>query len=178
MPVVTTSSPDPPSVNVVLAELNRAEDSLERRGAQVDTKAGLILATAGVVITFGAPPQNLLEVLTKVAAAVAGALAVLAITPRVAGSLSPQLLRDTYVHRPEDTTKLVVLDTRLATHASDEKQLVIKANRLKRAAVALGTAVVLALMASIVGYAQGGTNEQPKPGHSGSDPATSTAVPS
>ncbi len=174
-----------PSLDFVRAELDREQDSHERRAAQVDTKAGLILAAAGVVVAFRAAQPTLLGVLAQVAAAAAGGLAILAFLPRVAGTVSPLTLRNKYIQRPEQVTKLVVLDTRLTVHADDEEQLKIKAGRLKRAVISLGVAVALALLGSILSYAGiGGSNEQPRPNSpqpsgssSPSRPPSSPAVP-
>lgn len=159
----TSDEPLLPSLDVVRAELDREQESHERRAAQVDTKAGLILAAAGVVVAFRATQPTLLGVLAQVAAAVAGGLAIWAFLPRVAGTLSPLTLRNSYIHRPERVTKLVVLDTRLTIHADDEQQLKSKAKRLKWSVLSLGAAVFLALVGSIVSYAGGGgSNEQPR----------------
>lgn len=143
-----------PSLEVVRAELDREQESHERRAAGVDTKAGLILAAAGVVVGLQAMQATLFGILAQVAAAVAGGLAVLAFLPRVAGTLSPLSLRNAYLHRPEDLTKLVALDTRLVIHADDEQQLKKKAEWLRRAVYGLGLAIVLAVLGSILSYAE------------------------
>jgi hypothetical protein len=142
-----------PSLDIVRAELDREQESYERRAGQVDTKAGLILAAAGVVVALQATQPTLPGILAQGAAAGAGVLAVLAFLPRVAGTLSPLRLRNDYIHQPEQVTKLVVLDTRLTIHADDEQQLKTKASRLRRAIVVLGLAVGLAVLASILRYA-------------------------
>jgi hypothetical protein len=55
---------------------------------------------------------------------------------------------------------LAVLDTRLTIHVDDEKQLTTKAGRLKNAISALGVAVDLAVLASILRYTgRGGGDE-------------------
>lgn len=162
-----------PSFDVVRGELDREQASHERRAGQVDTKAGLILAAAGVIVTLRSADPVLLEVLAQVAAALAGGLAVFAFLPRVAGTLSPLELRRRYAHQPEDVTKLVVLDTRLIIHADDEQQLKAKAARLKLAIISLGVAVALALAGSILSYAgEGNSYEQRRP-HS-PEPSTSS----
>lgn len=181
-----TDEPDEPllpSLDFVRAELDREQESHERRAAQVDTKAGLILAAAGVVV-FRAPQPTLFGVLAQAAAAVAGVLAILAFLPRVAGTVSPTALRSKYIQQPEQVTKLVVLDTRLAIHADDEKQLRVKAKRMKQAVISLGVAVALALIGSTLSYAGGGSNEQPSPdsprpstSRSSSHPSGSPTVP-
>jgi len=49
VPVVSEGPAEPllPSLDVVRGELDREQESHERRAAQVDTKAGLILAAPG-----------------------------------------------------------------------------------------------------------------------------------
>ena len=166
-----------PSLDVVRSELDREQDSYERRAAQFDTRAGLILAASGVVVGFRATQPTLLGVLAQVAAAVAGGFAVLAFLPRVAGILSPMALREAYIHRPEEVTKLVVLDTRLTIHADDLQQLRKKVHRLRLAVYSLGIAVVLAVLGSIVSYlGTGGSSEQPRP-PSSSGPSVSSSRP-
>lgn len=49
-----------PSLDFVRAELDREQESHERRASQVDTKAGLVLAAAGVVVAFRAAQPTLL----------------------------------------------------------------------------------------------------------------------
>lgn len=165
------------------SELDREQESYERRAGQVDTKAGLILAAAGVIVTLRSADPVLLEVLAQVAAAVAGGLAIFAFLPRVAGTLSPLELRRRYVHQPENITKLVVLDTRLTIHADDEQQLKTKAKRLKLAIISLGVAVAFALSGSILNYAgEGKPHEQhrphrPEPSSSSSSHGQPAAVP-
>jgi hypothetical protein len=153
-----------PSLDFVRAELDREQESHERRASQVDTKAGLILAAAGVVVAFRAAQPTLVGVLAQVAAAVAGGLAILAFLPRVAGTVSPLELRKRYIHRPKQVTKLVVLDTRLEVHADDEQQLKIKAKHLRRAVLTLGVAVALAVLGSILSYAGTGGSDDHQPG--------------
>lgn len=171
-----------PSIDVVKNELDREQESYERRASSVDTKAGLILTAAGVVVSFRATQLTLLGILAQVVAALAGALAVLAFLPRVAGTLSPLALRNAYVHRPEAVTKLAILDTRLTIHADDERQLKRKASYVRAAVVALGVSVVLAVLGSIVMYAgQGGHGEYSpsrSPGSAGpSEPTPSSTLP-
>jgi hypothetical protein len=84
------------------------------------------------------------------AAAISGGLAVSALWPTVAGTVAASTLRAKYVHRREDVTKLVVLDTRLMIQIDDEAQLRKKLQRLKAAAVALAVSVVLVAISSIV----------------------------
>ncbi len=157
---------DLPSLDVIRAELDREQESHERRAGQVDTKAGLLLAASGLV-AFRNSQNAPLGLAAQLLAAVAGALAVWAFLPRVAGTLSPLTLRNTYIHRPEQTTKLVVLDTRLLIHADDEQQLHSKSRRLTAAVLVLGIAVATAVAASIVSYTStGGSSDQHRPGTS------------
>lgn len=156
--------PPLPSFDLVRAELDREQESHERRAGQVDTKAGLILAAASVIVSVRSATPSLLGLLAQTAAATAGGLAIWAFFPRVAGTVSPLRLRSAYIHQPVEVTKLVVLDTRLSVHADDEQQLITKANRLRWAVAALGLAVVLALGGAILNYADsGGSDEQSNP---------------
>lgn len=176
-----TADPDPqpalPSIDVIRSELDREQESYERRASSVDTKAGLILAAAGVVVSFRATQPTLPGICAQVVAGVAGGLAVLAFLPRVAGTLSPMALRNAYVHRPEETTKLVILDTRLTIHADDERQLKRKASYLRAAVCVLGIAVMLAVLGSAVTYVGQRGSDEHSPGSSPSSARPSPSGP-
>jgi hypothetical protein len=133
------------SIDLVFDELNRSQDSLERRSASLDTKAGLILAAAAVLITRPTTSTTTLGLLVQVGGAIAGAFAAGALLPRVSGALSPLMLRKQYVHLPDPDTKLVILDTRIMLYGKNEKRLHAKLRRFWIAVVVLFAAFVLAV---------------------------------
>jgi hypothetical protein len=150
-----------PSLAVVRAELDLEQGSKKRRSASLDSKAGLLLAAAGVLVGLNATVNPWLDVVVHGLAALAAAVAVSSMWPRLAGTVSPLQLRRHYVHLPEAHTRLVVLDTRLALHQADEDRLRRRARLFKLAAVLLASAMFAALAGSIVEAAgNGGSHDQ------------------
>jgi hypothetical protein len=150
-----------PSLAVVRAELDLEQGSNERRSAGLDAKAGLLLAAAGVLVGLNSTRNPWINVAVHALAAVAAAVAVSSMWPRLAGTVSPLELRRSYIHLPEAHTQLVVLDTRLALHEADESRLKRRARLFKLAAVLLASAMFAALVGSIVEAGHdGGPNDQ------------------
>lgn len=123
MPNVTDLVEPWPSLDEVRREFDIELASLERRAATPDTKAGLLVGVAGVLVSLGA---------------------------RVAGVVTPQELRDAYVREPPEVTRRVVLDTRITLYTADERQLQDKLRHLSLALVTLLIAVTVNFVGSIV----------------------------
>ena len=138
------------SLAAVRGELDRVEESTERRTASVDTKSGLLLGVSGVLVGLGQENPGAWELISHVVAVAAGGLAVWAFWPRVGGSLNSRRLRDKYLTQPEPVTQLVVLDSRIVLLEDDERQLHAKLRRLKAALFTLAVAVTLLVIGSIV----------------------------
>jgi hypothetical protein len=153
-----------PSLDIIRRELEFEVASQERRGASLDTKAGLILGFAGVIAGFAKdlprwwlPPALLLAV-------AAGGTAVRALFPRIAASVRPQQLRNRHLTKAEHETALILLDTRIVLYEQDEERLKLKLKWMKVAVVLLFCAVALVGAGYIqksMGAAHGDTTKSP-----------------
>lgn len=122
------NAPELPSLDAVRAELDALLAEQERRGAAFDSRAGLILGFGAVLISLSPNDPTLLLLIGQALAAIAAGLAVWSLRPRVAGAISPRQLRDRYLTRELDETKLAVLDTRIDLYERDEARLETKAD--------------------------------------------------
>lgn len=145
-------------MEVVRGELDIENASYERRSTSLDTKAGLLLGVAGVLIGLAAQVPGYLEVAAQLAAALGGGAAVWSFWPRVAGAIGPRQLRDRYLTQSADVTRLVVLNTRIALHEADEQQLHRKLARVKLSLGGLAVAGLLVIVGTIVTVATGGSH--------------------
>ena len=65
--------------------------------------------------------------------------------PRVDKAIGPRSLRDRYLQVDETTTRLFLLNTRIALHEGNERRLFDKAVRLKAAWLLLASAAAIAM---------------------------------
>jgi hypothetical protein len=81
---VTAPAPDPDSASleIIHAELDRRQAGCEARWNAIDTKAGLLLAAAGVLIAFNADKASVLILVAELLAAGSGAAAIRSMFPR------------------------------------------------------------------------------------------------
>ncbi len=141
-----------PSLDVVRTELDALLAEQERRGTAFDGRASLILGFGGILIGLSPEDPGLPLLLAQVVAAIAAGLAGWSLWPRVAGAIGPRQLRNRYLTRELDQTKLALLDTRIDIYEKDEARLETKVGRLRLATWALSLAVLLILAGSIVEY--------------------------
>jgi len=140
---------DLPGLNFVDAEVRAAVDVLERRSEGLDTKAGLCLGFAGVLVGI------LLRAGSGVAAYVAlgvdfavAVLSLLGYRMRSITVLKPRQLRR-YIGYDEPSIRLVVLDTRLVQSEELERNLRRKANVISAALIGLLLAVMATAVAAV-----------------------------
>lgn len=143
MSPVTVPDPDPESLVVIHAELDRRQVSCDARSNTIDTKAGLLLAAAGVLIGFNADKPSVLTLLAELAAAAAGAGAIWSMFPRRGKDVEPKTLFDDFHTHPVVQTRMELIRARLQVLHSDEKALGVKADRFKGAAILLGLSGLL-----------------------------------
>lgn len=143
-----------PSLDVVRGELDARIAEQARGAAAFDTRAGLILGFAGVLIGLAPEDPRLCQLLAQIVAAAAAGVAVLALTFRVAGSIEPRAIRERYLLDDVETTRLRVLDTRIVLFERDEKRFESKVKRLRWAVWLLAIAVAMMLAGSILEYVQ------------------------
>lgn len=136
-----------PSLGVVEDAVSRQEASYRDRAGGVDTKAGVLLSAAGVIVVLvGAEPATA-GLVGQCLAVAAGAAAVAAFLPRVDKSISPARLRDRYLAVDPVRVRLILLNTRIDLITADENRLIRKLRWLKVASLLL----LLATVAVVVG---------------------------
>jgi hypothetical protein len=138
-----------PSLSLLSQQVREELGAQERRGDGLDTKAGIVLGFAGIVV--GVTIDKLEGPIATVGtglAAVAALLAVVAFVPRSFPSLAVRPLRDSYLTTDEDFTRLRLLDTQIAMYQRTERLLTLKARLVTVAAAVLGVAVVLIVVGS------------------------------
>jgi hypothetical protein len=138
-----------PSLSLLSQQVSEELAAQERRADGLDTKAGILLGFAGVVV--GVTVDKLHGIIATVGtslAALAALVAVLAFTPRLFPTLALRQLRDSYLTRDEDFTRLRLLDTQIAMYQRTERLLTWKGRLVTLAAVVLGVAVLLIVVGS------------------------------
>lgn len=139
-----------PSLDVVEAALAREEDSYRQRAQSIDTRLGLLLGAAGVLVAFVGGRSSIAGLVGQVVALAAGGAAVLGLWPRVDKGIAPRKLRDRYLAADPTLTRMRLLNTRLELHEKDEVGLMTKARRLRAAALLLLSAATTIVVGSIV----------------------------
>lgn len=140
-----------PSLELLSTETSAGLAEQERRGANLDTKAGVLLGFAGVLV--GLSVANLHGWPAHAGAAVGALAAVLAggaTLPRSFPTLDLRELRDRYLTAEEDVTRLTLLDTRIAMFAETRAVLKRKAQLVTAATLSLGVAVIVTVVAGMV----------------------------
>jgi hypothetical protein len=134
------------SLDIVEAALAREEDSYRLRAQSIDTRLGLLLAAAGVVVPVVGDGPSVAGLIGQVLAVCAGGSSVYGLWSRVDKGIAPRKLRDRYLTADPTVTRMRLLNTRLDLHARDEQQLLAKAARLRIAAFLLlaGAATIVA----------------------------------
>jgi hypothetical protein len=145
-----------PSLGLVEAVLTREEDSYRFRAQSMDTRLGLLLSAAGVVVALVGSNPGVAGLVGQVLALVAGGAAVRGLWPRVDKSIAPRSLRDRYLTADTTLTRMRLLSTRLDLHAADERRLFAKARSLRATALLLLAAAATVVGGSIVKVLQGG----------------------
>jgi len=130
--------------------LIREEESYRFRAGSIDTKAGLLLGAAGIVVALVGNEPGVAELAAQLLAAGSGVTAALTLWPRVDKGIAPRSLRDRYLTADLIRTRLVLLNTRLELHAKDESQLIRKARHLRLAAALLLAATATLVAGGIV----------------------------
>ncbi|CCG02218.1 hypothetical protein [Blastococcus saxobsidens] len=139
-----------PSLDVVESALVRVEGSYRTRASSLDTKNGLVLAAAGVLVALVGARPEIAGLIGQVIAVAAGAAAVRSLGLRVDKAIDVGLLRDRYLGVDPTTARLVLLNTRIDLQARDEQQLLVKLRFLRlAAALRLGASVAI-LVGAIV----------------------------
>jgi hypothetical protein len=143
--------PGLPSLVLLGDETSAELAAQERRGDALDSKAGVVLGFAGVLVPLSlASLHGTLAHIGAAFAAVAALCCCAAFVPRSYPTLALPQLRDRYLAAEEEFTRLRLLDTRIAMYQRTQKLLTFKALMVTAATLALGAAVILTVIGGIV----------------------------
>jgi hypothetical protein len=145
-----------PSIRLVEEELDREEISYRNRANGIDTKAGLILTAAGVLVALVGTRPSVAGLVGQMIALLAATVGGAALFPRVDKGISASELRDRYLSVDASITRMVLLNTRIELHLKDEQRLITKAWRLRLASLLLVSAAVAIVVGAIIHVARGG----------------------
>lgn len=135
----------------LLIELNQNERQLQlAHFDSLDTKAGLVLGFAGVLIALGNGSGTLAGIGSTTLAALAAVASVASFWPRRFASIDPTRLGD-YAGAELAFTQLTVLDTLELMLVETMDRLDMKARRLKWALMSLTAGAVLAASDLVLG---------------------------
>jgi hypothetical protein len=152
------SVPHLPSLSLLSQQVAGELAAQERRADALDTKAGILLGFAGVVVGVTIDKlQGALAIVGTCLAALAALAAVLAFVPRSFPTFALRRMRDSYLTVDEDITRLRLLDTQIAMYQRTERLLGTKARLVTAATVVLAVAVVIIVVGSIL--SRGGADE-------------------
>jgi hypothetical protein len=136
--------PAPPSLELLADVVSAELDAQERRGDAIDSKAGVILGFAGVLV--GLTASHVHNAVGQAGFASAAASAVLAVgtfMPRPFPALDPYQLRMRYLTEAPETTKQRLMDTRVSLYRQIEGVLRWKVRLVTAAVVMLASSIVL-----------------------------------
>ncbi len=134
-----------PSMRLVAAQVAAERETMNRHAESLDTKAGVVLGFAGVLVGLGATAQGfisnrLLFQVGLVAGVAAGALAAWAFVPRRYPVIEVLLLRERYLTASEEVTQLHLLDTQIEMVREAADPVRRKGRRVKASVVCLAGA--------------------------------------
>jgi hypothetical protein len=149
--VITNAMPRMPSLSLLSDEVASELAAQERRGDALDSKAGVLLGFAGVLVglTIG-KLHGFVAHSGAVLAGVAGLLSAVAFIPRSYPTLALRRLREGYLTAETEFTRRRVMDTRIAMYERTQGLLQVKARLVTAAAAVLCTAVIVTVIGSIV----------------------------
>jgi hypothetical protein len=135
----------------LLIEINQSEREAQlSHFDSLDTKSGLVLGFAGVLIALGNGTGTLAGTGSTAFAAIAALAAVSSFWPRRFPSVDPTRLGE-YAVSELSFTQLTILDTFELMLVETTQRLETKARRLKLALLSLSTAAVLAALDLVFG---------------------------
>lgn len=154
------------SLDVIRSEIDIRREELASRGDAFDSRVGLIIGSAGILIGLTVDDPTLLQVLAQAVAVAAALISGWALVPRVGSGISPRRLYTKYASKTPSETRKALLETRVWLYEQDEKRLNYKARRLMAGGALLIASVGLMLASGIVSYV---TSENRQGGDHSSD---------
>jgi hypothetical protein len=149
-----------PSLELIAQKTAAERATMNNHAESLDTKAGVVLGFAGVLVGLGATAQRAVvnTVVFKVGvglAVLSGVIAVAAFLPRRYPVVEVARLRERYLVEPEDHTRLRLLDTEIVMVSRAAGLVRIKGRLVRYALVSLVVAVALVVAGTL--SATGGT---------------------
>ncbi len=153
-------APPLPSLELVAAQVARERETMNAHAESLDTKAGVVLGFAGVLVGLGATAQAFvsadLAFQIGLAAAVLAALsAAFAFLPRKYPVIEVLQLRE-FLTAPEAETRLTLLDVQIDMVVEAAALVKRKGGRIKIAVALLAVAAALIVAGTLI--ATGGTS--------------------
>jgi hypothetical protein len=144
-----------PSLTLIVQQVATKREAMNGHAESLDTKAGVVLGFAGVLVGLGATAQTIVSdrVVFQIGLAVAvlsAALAAWAFLPRRYPVLAVYRLRQSYLTAPEDVTKLHLLDTQIEMVKEAADLVKRKGRRVKLSVGSLATSVGLVVAGILI----------------------------
>jgi hypothetical protein len=146
----TLTEADVPSLAIVEDALALGDSTWRDRENNLDTKAGILLSGAGVIVALVGTTAEIAALVSQVLAIVAGGAAVWSLWPRLDKVIDPGDLSSSYLTADPVSTRLRVLNSRLDIHSENERALLAKGRRWKLTALLLLGSVVAIVSGGIV----------------------------
>lgn len=143
--------PSLPSLDLLEDESIRQLELQERRSDALDTKAGVVIGFAGVLVALSIANlhSNTAHVGTGFAA-LAALLASAGFFPRLSPALNIQHLRQRYLTADLNFTRVRVLDTRVNMYERANRRLRVKVLLVSGSVASLAVAVTVTVVAGIL----------------------------
>jgi hypothetical protein len=144
-----------PSLAILVAQVSSERDGMNTHAESLDTKAGVVLGFAGVLVGLGATAQSIVSErfvfqIGLGSAVMAALLAAWAFLPRRFPVLEVYRLRQSYLTAPEAETRLHLLDTQIQMVQEAADLVKRKGRRIRLSVGCLATAAALVVAGTIV----------------------------
>ena len=140
-----------PSLELISDRVTEERRAIAAHADALDTKAGIVLGFAGAFVALTVDVSGWPSRGAQLLAAVAALLAMGAFVPRATPVVGIGPLRDKYLTAEERLTRRVLLDTEIDLREDLRQQIRVKASLVKGAIGCLAGAVVLVVLAGILG---------------------------
>lgn len=142
-------------MRIIAAQVAAERETMNSHAESLDTKAGVVLGFAGVLVGLGATAQGFISnrflfQAGLVAGVAAGALAAWAFLPRRYPVIEVFRLRERYLTAPEQMTQLHLLDTQIEMVRQAADLVRRKGRRVKAAVVCLAGAAASVVAGTLI----------------------------
>lgn len=150
-----SDTPVLPSCEILLDQVAKERETMNAHADSLDTRAGVILGFAGVLVGLGATAQSKVAADTVfqsglAVAVVAAVLAAWAVLPRPYPVLQVLPARQKLLLAPESETQLQLLDLQIKMVMEAADQVRLKGFRIRWSIACLSAAVLLVVVGTLV----------------------------